>query len=167
MSAFSKITGAKASRTGNWAKFGIYLFEVLSLQFFKGNSGDTFVAEFKVLEAKKSCTEEPSAVGSTVSYVEICDGKWADSASGRAKAFLEDLTGGEVDDDGLELLVGKKQQGRFLKIKGEAFPKAKKGKSGSKDPQDYVTAWRWENIVPTDAELDEIMKRRAATPVAA
>lgn len=156
---FKKIVSAKATTKGVPLTDGEYLLEVQGIKFFEGFSGDTFVAELKVLEAKKTDEKiEPAPVGSVRSFVVVLDPKGM--GAGNVKAFAMALLGcaeEEIDEDGLEALCSKDQPARFLKTRDSAFTRPQKV-----DKNKSFTHHRWEHVATSDEEITAIKARRAA-----
>lgn len=139
-----QIAKAKANKSGNFIRDGGYLFEVLKLEADKKFKGNTFIAELKVLESRKTNPNvDPNPVGTTCAYITNLDDKYG-LGMGNMKAFVMALYGvpeEEVTVDVLCEVTSDKQPATGMKIRDEAFSKPKKEK-----PSETFTHHRWENV---------------------
>lgn len=153
-----KVAAGKASQGGNWIKPGGYTFEVQMLLIERKFAGDMFIAEFKVLDSRKTDAGiEPNLPGTTASYVVNMQQL---SGPGNVKSFLMalfDEPEEEVTIDAILAATDKNQPARFLKIRDEAYNKPVRSKPGQ-----LFTAHRWEHMAPSDMELKSIAERRKA-----
>lgn len=90
---FGAIGAAQVTKKGDFVKEGDYLFEVAKVTLFDGNDGPVHVAELIVREATKKGPEEPSTVGTTVSFVSKLTGPTAKVAPGKIKGFTLAVAG--------------------------------------------------------------------------
>ena len=91
MSAFDEIMNATSNRRGNRPNKGKYRGRILKMIEKKGYKGHSFIVEAQILKATKTDpVEDPSPVGSTVSFVLKLSGEGAkgDAAKGNAKDIV-------------------------------------------------------------------------------
>lgn len=122
MGRFSGIESASSSEGGVYLLPGAYRLKVDAIKTGTSRKKrDFFVAEFSILESNNP--ERPA--GTKASWMVMLD---LDTALGNIKDFLETLSGGDVDEEGVELAVSAANPFAGLEIKASAANvKTKKG----------------------------------------
>ena len=140
-----RIADSKANQNGNNIRPGAYLLRVLGLLAEKKFKGNMFIAEFDVLESKKTDPSvEPNPVGSRCSYVVNLDDTYG-LGLGNMKAFIMGLCGcseADVTVDVLSKLLGPEQPAKGELVRDDSFQRPKKGK-----PNEMFTHHRWERVI--------------------
>lgn len=120
MGLFSKITEAKSNSGGVYFVPGTFLLECKAVKTGSTREGNKpfFVAEFVILES--SSPERP--VGTTMSYMVMMD-KYIETALGNIKgcaAALFNIPESDVDEAGIEALIGPSNPGAGMKVQASA-----------------------------------------------
>jgi hypothetical protein len=166
--AFSKIAGARVSGGGNHIRDGIYKLMVEKAFIQQGHKGETFIAEFRVMESTPSSEVDaqgrpiqPNPVGSSCSFVAVLS---TDSGPGNAKAFMIGALGGlgyteeQVTPDLMGALCGSDNQMRGLVLADETYRVVNKGRSNPANKGQILTLNKWKPIAQT---IDQVKAARA------
>lgn len=162
--ALAAIAAAKTqTQKSSFPNFGKYRFRIKSLGAKSGQKGLSNKAELEVVSALQIADDvKPSAVGTTVDYVEnVTDPK--KGGASRFKLLL--LATGTLDDvefDKVETLAkfyGPKQAGAELLVDCEVSPKQLFDKV-TRAPTMIVSNYKWSAVHLTDEEIADVDARR-------
>lgn len=170
MSGFSKIAGGKINGGGNFFRDGNYVLLVENVSLEKKYSGDTFIAELRVMQAtpngeldEKGNPVVPNKVGSQGSLV--CLLSKHDSAADNAKSFVFGVlsTLGYTEEQITEELLTEVCDKKVQPLKGMAVEmrtrrKINQGKVNKANEGKILTLPSWYPIAQT---ADQIKNQRA------
>lgn len=167
--AFAKIASASATGGGNNIRDGVYKFLVEKVTIQKGHTGESFIAEFRVIEsAATGATDErgnpvsPNAPGSTCSMVANLTKH--ESAAGNAKAFIVGALAGlgyteeQITPEVMGYVCSEKNPLRGLAVIDETYRGVNKGRSNPANAGKPLTLNKWKAISQTE---EDVQKQRA------
>lgn len=162
--AFAKIASASATGGGNNIRDGIYKMLVEKVHIQKGHTGESFIAEFRVIESSSNgATDEqgrpivPNAPGSTCSMV--CNLTKHESAAGNAKAFVVGALAGlgytedQITPDVMGYVCSEKNPLRGLAVIDETYRGVNKGRSNPANAGKPLTLNKWKAISQSEADV--------------
>jgi hypothetical protein len=167
--AFAKIAQASATGGGNNIRDGYYKFLIEKVTIQAGHTGESFIAEFRVIEAASSGQVDerghaiqPNAVNSTCSMV--CNLTKHASAAGNAKAFVVGALAGlgytedQITPEVMGYITSEKNPLRGLAVIDETYRGVNKGRDNPANAGKPLTLNKWKAIAQT---LDDVAAQKA------
>lgn len=162
--AFAKIAGAKTSGGGNFILDGNYKLLIEKLIMEEGHNGDSFVAEFRVIESTANGALDdagkpvvPNPPGSTCSLV--CNITKFEAAAGNALKMVAGALGGlgytkeQVTPDVMGEICSPNNPMRGLGVICETYRGVNKGKANPANKGKALTLCNWKSIEQTEEEM--------------
>lgn len=167
--AFAKIAGASATGGGNNIRDGIYKLMVERITIQNGHTGESFIAEFRVMESQPNGAADeqgrpvlPNAVGSSCSMVANLTKH--ESAAGNAKALICGALAGlgyteaQITPEVMAYVCSENNPLRGLLVIDETYRGVNKGRSNPANAGKPLTLNKWKPVAQTE---DQVKTQRA------